>query len=90
MPLGFKTGAGVIFGTTGGVTEAVLRYAVEKLTGVQLDAVRLPRGARRRGPARGDDHSWATSTLKLAIVHGLAKRARPWPRRSARASATTT
>ena len=31
MPLGFKTGAGVIFGASGGVTEAVLRYAVEKL-----------------------------------------------------------
>ena len=36
MPLGFKTGAGVIFGASGGVTEAVLRYAVEKLRGVTL------------------------------------------------------
>ena len=27
MPLGYKTGAGVIFGASGGVTEAVLRYA---------------------------------------------------------------
>ncbi|MDR0734978.1 MAG: [FeFe] hydrogenase, group A [Elusimicrobiota bacterium] len=26
MPFGFKTGAGVIFGTAGGVTEAVIRY----------------------------------------------------------------
>ncbi len=33
MPFGFKTGGGVIFGSSGGVTEAVLRYAVEKVTG---------------------------------------------------------
>ena len=33
MPMGFKTGAGVIFGASGGVTEAVLRYAVGKITG---------------------------------------------------------
>ncbi len=31
MPLGFKTGAGVIFGTTGGVSEAVLRYAADTI-----------------------------------------------------------
>lgn len=30
MPFGFKTGAGVIFGATGGVTEAVLRLATAK------------------------------------------------------------
>ena len=36
MPLGFKTGAGVIFGNSGGVSEAVLRYAAEKVTGEPL------------------------------------------------------
>ena len=35
MPFGFYTGAGVIFGNSGGVTEAVLRYAAEKVTGEQ-------------------------------------------------------
>jgi NADH-quinone oxidoreductase subunit G len=39
MPLGFKTGAGVIFGASGGVTEAVLRFAVEKVTGVRLTRI---------------------------------------------------
>ncbi|HHX39237.1 MAG TPA: 4Fe-4S binding protein, partial [Armatimonadetes bacterium] len=39
MPFGFKTGAGVIFGTSGGVTEAVLRYAVEKVSGTRLEGV---------------------------------------------------
>lgn len=32
LPFGFKTGAGVIFGNSGGVSEAVLRYVTEKLT----------------------------------------------------------
>lgn len=35
-PLGSGTGAAVIFGTTGGVMEAALRTAVEKLTGEEL------------------------------------------------------
>jgi iron-only hydrogenase group A len=35
-PLGFSSGAADIFGTTGGVMEAALRTAVEKLTGVAL------------------------------------------------------
>jgi NADH-quinone oxidoreductase subunit G len=70
LPLGFKTGAGVIFGASGGVTEAVLRYAVEKLKGVRLDAVDFQevRGEQCRREASitvGD------TTLKLAVVHGL-------------------
>lgn len=32
-PLGYSTGAGAIFGTTGGVMEATLRTAYEKITG---------------------------------------------------------
>ncbi len=36
MPLGMYTGAGVIFGATGGVMEAALRTAVETLTGDEL------------------------------------------------------
>lgn len=41
LPLGFKTGAGVIFGATVGVTEAVLRYASEKLTSIKKDLPEL-------------------------------------------------
>jgi NADH-quinone oxidoreductase subunit G len=70
LPLGFKTGAGVIFGASGGVTEAVLRYAVEKITGVRLTAVdfhevRGEDGFREVNIAVGDVQ------LKLAVVHGL-------------------
>lgn len=38
-PLGESTGAAVIFGVTGGVMEAALRTAVEKLTGKELENV---------------------------------------------------
>lgn len=37
MPLGFSTGAGDIFGSTGGVMEAALRTAYEKLTNEKID-----------------------------------------------------
>lgn len=39
LPLGESTGAGVIFGTTGGVIEAATRTAVEWLTGKPLENV---------------------------------------------------
>ena len=70
MPMGFKTGAGVIFGNSGGVSEAVLRYAAEKVSGEKLrspdfHAVRGEDGMRLATIEIGD------VTLKLAVVHGL-------------------
>jgi NADH-quinone oxidoreductase subunit G len=70
MPLGFKTGAGIIFGNSGGVTEAVLRFAAEKITGRKLEdpdfhAVRGQDGVRLRTVTLGE------TTLNLAVVHGL-------------------
>jgi iron-only hydrogenase group A len=38
-PMGFSTGASVIFGTTGGVMEAALRTAYKKITGKELDNI---------------------------------------------------
>ena len=70
MPLGFKTGAGVIFGNSGGVSEAVLRYAAEKVTGQKLSnpdflAVRGEDGLRlAKITIDGIE-------LKLGVVHGL-------------------
>ncbi len=71
MPMSFKTGAGVIFGNSGGVTEAVLRYAVEKVNHVKLDSpdflmVRGEEGLREATVKVGGEE------LKVAIVHGLA------------------
>jgi NADH-quinone oxidoreductase subunit G len=70
MPLGFKTGAGVIFGTSGGVSEAVLRYASEKITGIKSDSpdfveVRGNEGIHVKTVKIGGVE------LKLAIVSGL-------------------
>lgn len=71
MPLGFSTGAGLIFGASGGVMEAALRYAVEKVTGKTLDkvdfnAVRGDKGIREA------TLDVAGKTVKVAVVHGLA------------------
>ena len=70
MPMGFKTGAGVLFGNSGGVSEAVLRYAAEKVTGETLrspdfHAVRGEDGMRLATVEIGGQ------VLKLAVVHGL-------------------
>lgn len=69
-PLGESTGAGVIFGTTGGVMEAALRTAYEKVTGntlskVEFEAVRGFEGIREATVLMGE------LPLKVAIVHGL-------------------
>ncbi len=74
MPLGFKTGAGVIFGASGGVTEAVLRYAVEKLRGVRLSAVDFQE-IRGDETLREAEISIGDVKLKLAVIHTLKKAA---------------
>jgi len=70
MPMGFKTGAGVIFGNTGGVSEAVLRYAAEVVTGQKLTNPDFHQ-------VRGEDGLRTVTLnlngieLKLGIVFGL-------------------
>lgn len=69
-PLGEFTGAGVIFGATGGVMEAALRTAVETITGKQLDdvkftAVRGTKGIKKATYQVGD------LKVKVAIASGL-------------------
>jgi NADH-quinone oxidoreductase subunit G len=70
MPMGFKTGAGVIFGNSGGVSEAVLRYAAEKVNGVKLDNPDFI-------DVRGDESRREVTVtlggkpLKLIVVNGL-------------------
>lgn len=68
-PFGEYTGAGVIFGVTGGVTEAALRYAVYRLTGKKKDIVedvRYSKGIKEVTVEVGDQK------IRLAIIHGLA------------------
>lgn len=70
LPLGFKTGAGVIFGVTGGVSEAVLRYASEKLTGEKVKDVDFCE-VRGTDGVREFKTSIGGIELKLGVVHGL-------------------
>lgn len=70
MPMGFKTGAGVIFGNTGGVTEAALRYAVEKITGKPLVSVDFHQVRGEEG-IRTAQFKVNDLDVKVAIVHGL-------------------
>ena len=69
-PLGESTGAGVIFGRTGGVIEAALRTAADWYTGTSLEnvdyeAVRGFEGVRSADVKVGD------LDLKIGIAHGL-------------------
>ncbi|HUC84387.1 MAG TPA: [FeFe] hydrogenase, group A [Candidatus Acidoferrales bacterium] len=70
MPMGFKTGAGVIFGNSGGVSEAVLRYAAEKVTGQKLTNPDFP-AVRGENGLRIVEVPVDGVRLKLGIVHGL-------------------
>ena len=72
-PFGEYSGAGLIFGVTGGVTEAALRYSAFKLTGEKrdiIDDVRYSDGIKEVTVKIGD------IKLNLAIVHGLANAAK--------------
>ena len=70
MPLGLGSGAGVIFGATGGVMEAALRTASYFVTGKNPDpdAFRQVRGMQGWREAEFD---LAGQTLKVAMVNGL-------------------
>ncbi len=70
LPFGFKTGAGVIFGNSGGVSEAVLRYVSEKLTGQKHDAYEFA-SVRGEEGIREAKLTVAGSEFTLAIVSGL-------------------
>ncbi|OQA85428.1 MAG: NADP-reducing hydrogenase subunit HndC [Lentisphaerae bacterium ADurb.Bin242] len=71
MPLGFGTGAGVIFGTSGGVMEAALRYAVEKISGKTLHNLEF-KSVRGQEKLKTADLKAGDLTLKIAVVNTLA------------------
>ena len=69
-PMGEATGAGAIFGTTGGVMEAALRAAYEMITGeklenVDFEAVRGEKGIKKAEIQIGNEK------VKVAVAHGL-------------------
>ena len=69
-PMGEATGAGAIFGVTGGVMEAALRTAYETITGKELkevdfESVRGKKGVKKATVKIGD------AEVKVAVAHGL-------------------
>ena len=70
-PLGDSTGAAVIFGATGGVMEAALRPAVEKLSGKELKSLDF---TEVRGTEGIKEASYTVNgmEIKVCVVSGLA------------------
>ena len=69
-PMGEATGAGAIFGVTGGVMEAALRTSYELITGKELkklefEDVRGTKGIKKATLQIGDKE------IKVAVAHGL-------------------
>lgn len=70
MPFGFTTGAGVLFGTTGGVAEAVIRAAYEMVTGELLEQVNFE-GVRGFEKVKEVTLNLKGKEVRVAVVHGL-------------------
>lgn len=71
VPFGFGSGGGVIFGVTGGVTEAVLRRLIPEHNKVALDAI-AESGVRGDGAIKEFSFPYEGTELKICVVSGLA------------------
>ena len=69
--LGESTGAGVIFGATGGVMEAALRFAYEAVTGKELEKVEFHEVRGLKGVKEAEIDLNGTK-LNVAVAHGTA------------------
>jgi len=70
LPLGESTGAGVIFGTTGGVIEAAVRTAYELHTGKELDRLDFEELRGLEG-IRSATIDFDGLPVNIGIAHGL-------------------
>ena len=71
MPFGTISGAGVIFGVTGGVTEAVLRHVIANKSRSEIMMV-ANCGQRGDEGIKEFDITYGENTLRLVVVSGLA------------------
>ena len=67
--LGESTGAGVIFGATGGVMEAALRFAYEAVTGKELEKVEFHEVRGLKGVKEAEIDLNGTK-INVAVAHG--------------------
>lgn len=72
MPFGFTSGAGVIFGVTGGVAEAVLRSAYELVTKDELGPVNFEE-VRGLSGLKAATVDVAGTEIRIAVVNGLSQ-----------------
>jgi len=70
-PLGISTGAGAIFGATGGVMEAALRTVAEVVTGKELEKIDFEQVRGVEGIKEATIEIDGTK-VKVAVAHGLA------------------
>lgn len=70
MPFGIGSGAGVIFGTTGGVTEAVLRKVLKNKYGKE-DREIIFNSVRGLDAVKETIVNLDGNNIRLAVVHGL-------------------
>ncbi len=70
-PFGFKTGAGILFGNSGGVSEAVLRYAAELVNNRTLENY-IFKEVRGDSAVRKAVIQLNGNEVRMAVVSGLA------------------
>lgn len=70
MPFGIGSGAGVIFGVTGGVTEAVLRRLREGHNRVEMEKIKFS-GVRGEEGLKEVEFDYNGRTIHAAVVSGL-------------------
>ncbi len=70
MPFGMYSGAGVIFGVTGGVTEAVIRNVAAVKDNVTLNNIKFC-GVRGLEGVKEFEFPLGETVLKIAVVNGL-------------------
>ncbi|MBZ4684011.1 MAG: hypothetical protein PWP46_1651 [Fusobacteriaceae bacterium] len=69
-PFGISTGAGVIFGASGGVMEAALRTAYELITGKELENIEF-NDVRGLNGIKEAEIKIADKTVRVAVANGL-------------------
>lgn len=71
VPFGFGSGGGVLFGVTGGVTEAVLRRLIPEHNKAALEAI-AECGVRGDDPIKEFTINYEENDLNICVVSGLA------------------
>ena len=75
MPFGMSSGAGAIFGTTGGVTEAALRYLKNSTKSSDMDEIKFS-GVRGNDAVKEAVVDLNGREVRIAVINGLGNAAK--------------